>query len=574
MAQYMMGIYKKLPYFVLTPLFLVVLFFVHVPDVFAERIADYDIFLHVDDHSRLFVRERIIMDFGRETRHGLIRNIPYSYERNGTTYNLRMTDFRVLDDDGNEQSFQTRKRSGEYVIKIGDADVVVSGHQVYDIFYTVDRAINYLDVTDELFWNAVGPDWVFGIDNVDVTVTLGASVAGSQVNARCVSGRLGSQEACDSVTKKLLPDGIFSQIIVQHDRLHPQEGLTLAVSVPKGVFNPPRVVSQYIWWFQDNWFVFIPIVVFVFMFRVWYRFGRDEKGRGTIIAEYEPPVSVTPGQAGLVVDHKQDMHDIVADLMFLAEMGYVRIETKEADGLIKKIGVIVTQLKPYDGEHAILKELDGVLFSDGKTVDFSQDVQKIGKGLFGLQQAYMKTVQQLGFTDARGRTYSGIFVLVGSVVGVIGFYFLEYSLVMAVSLFFSAVIFVGFGFILPKRTKQGALLKEQVLGLKEFISVVEKDRMIFHNRPELNPQSFMKLLPWAIALKVDTLWAKAVQLHAIQSDAWMSGFVAHDISKGVDATTSALSSSLKQGFEASSGGSGMNGGSSGGGFGGGGGGSW
>ena len=134
---------------------------------------------------------------------------------------------------------------------------------------------------------------------------------------------------------------------------------------------------------------------------------------------------------------------------------------------------------------------------------------------------------------------------------------------------------------MPAKTRQGALAKEHILGLKRYLTVAEKDRIEFHNAPEKNPEHFEKLLPYAMVLGVEQEWAKQFAGIYNQQPNW------YDDSSGKYFTAFALTDSLNN-FQAkadttlasrpssaSSCGSGFGGvGFSGGGFGGGGGGSW
>ncbi len=121
----------------------------------------------------------------------------------------------------------------------------------------------------------------------------------------------------------------------------------------------------------------------------------------------------------------------------------------------------------------------------------------------------------------------------------------------------------------PRRTTLGYEAKEYLQGFKDFLSVTEAQRYIFHNAPEKNAEHFMEFLPYAIAFGVEKQWAKVFEGITLPSPSWYDG--------GSMSTFSAvnLTSSLGEfssSFTASSGSSG--GGSSGGGGGGGGGGSW
>ncbi len=153
------------------------------------------------------------------------------------------------------------------------------------------------------------------------------------------------------------------------------------------------------------------------------------------------------------------------------------------------------------------------------------------------------------------------------------------GLMYGVAAFLSGMVFMGFGYFMPQRTQKGAIVREEVLGLKMYMETAEKDRINFHNAPEKNPAQFEKLLPYAMALGVEEQWAKQFEDITKSAPDWYDGggtsfspvifaHSMHDFSSANNATMVSTPSS------AGSGGSGFSGGGSGGGFGGGGGGSW
>jgi uncharacterized membrane protein len=140
-------------------------------------------------------------------------------------------------------------------------------------------------------------------------------------------------------------------------------------------------------------------------------------------------------------------------------------------------------------------------------------------------------------------------------------------------------IIIAFAFIMPARTEKGAEMKEYILGFKDYLSVVEKDRLKFANAPEKKPDRFEKLLPYAMVLGVEKEWAQQFEGIYNQQPSWYSDsghplFTAYLLSNSLGDFRSSVGTAMAAGSRASSGGSGFGGGFSGGGFGGGGGGSW
>lgn len=137
----------------------------------------------------------------------------------------------------------------------------------------------------------------------------------------------------------------------------------------------------------------------------------------------------------------------------------------------------------------------------------------------------------------------------------------------------SGLIVVGFGRIMPARTVKGTRALEGVLGFEEFLTRVEADRF---ERVVKTPELFEKFLPYAMALGVETNWARAFESIVMTAPAWYQGSdLAQFNTRGFTSRMGDMASrtgSTMTSAPRSSGGSGFSGGgSSGGGFGGGGG---
>ncbi|WP_435523103.1 DUF2207 family protein [Chryseobacterium indoltheticum] len=77
-------------------------------------------------------------------------------------------------------------------------------------------------------------------------------------------------------------------------------------------------------------------------------------------------------------------------------------------------------------------------------------------------------------------------------------------------------IFIVLGFMslviyqfLIKRPSEEKLRKKSLIdGFKMYMGAAENQQLKFHNPPEITPQSFEKLLPFAMVLGVDEIWGK------------------------------------------------------------------
>ena len=144
---------------------------------------------------------------------------------------------------------------------------------------------------------------------------------------------------------------------------------------------------------------------------------------------------------------------------------------------------------------------------------------------------------------------------------------------------------IWFHYLLKAPTLAGRALLDQVEGFKRYFMAVERNPMERLDGPEVTPELFDKLLPYAVALDVEQAWSKrfaaalqrAGQAPASYSPAWYSGPAWTSFGPtgfasalGSSLTSATASASQAPGSSSGSGGSG----SSGGGGGGGGGGGW
>ena len=143
-------------------------------------------------------------------------------------------------------------------------------------------------------------------------------------------------------------------------------------------------------------------------------------------------------------------------------------------------------------------------------------------------------------------------------------------------------------FIMGAPTPLGARMMDGIDGLRQYLTLAERDRMNTAGAPEMSPQHFETLLPYAVALGVERPWSRtfetwlaaaAAGAAAAYAPAWYSGnFNSGSFSDRVGGFSSSMASTIASTIPSpppSSSSSGFGGGgSSGGGGGGGGGGGW
>ncbi|MCP5093248.1 MAG: DUF2207 domain-containing protein, partial [Gammaproteobacteria bacterium] len=147
-----------------------------------------------------------------------------------------------------------------------------------------------------------------------------------------------------------------------------------------------------------------------------------------------------------------------------------------------------------------------------------------------------------------------------------------------------------FFFLMGAPTQLGREKMDVIAGLKTYLVLAEKDRMNMAGAPQMSPEHYETLLPYAVALGVEKPWSDAFQAWLLTAAA--AGIAAAHYSPGwyhgrlntnnIGDTFGEMANNIESSFTAalpaptssSSGFSSSGGGSSGGGGGGGGGGGW
>jgi len=573
----------------------------------AEVIHRYGVAIQIEQDDSIVVKETIDYDFGTAQRHGIFRDIPTTLrydDAHDRTYPLDV--LSVTGSPGTPVQYETQDAgAGTTRIRIGDPDGTITGRHTYVITYRMGGALNRFPDHDELYWNAIGPDWSVPIQQAKVTV----SAPGPIDRIACYGGPAGSSLPCE---KSALKGGAAS---FTQGSLDPYDAFTVVVGLPKGIVAEPAPILTERWTLGRS-FTATPLTVGGSLFlaalvvggfgRMVWRAGRDRRYRGSQVdvlmgapaetpeqvvplfegdasgpVEFAPPIGLRPGQIGTLVDEVANPLDVTASVIDLAVRKYLVIEEIPKKGWFGKPDWKLTKLKDPDRELLEYERelLDG-LFEDGREVELSNLRTKFVSRLHRVQEAlYRDAVGQRWFAGRpdriRGRWVAvGIGVLVAGAV-------LEFAAVRwtRLALLPLAVILAGLLLIvgarwMPRRTATGTGLVRRIRGFRTVIATAETNMARFAEKENL----FTRYLPYAIVFGLTEKWARAFEVLGepppdtswyVSSNAFAYGAFS-DAMDGFTVTTAGTIASTPSG----SGGSGFGGGSAGGGGGGGGGGSW
>lgn len=559
-------------------------------DDFAFRSLDVDYTLTraEDGTSRLHVVERFVAEFPEtDQNHGVRRAIPDTY--NGQP--LRPELVSVTDETGAPRDAEVDSEDGTWSVTSRE-DGFVHGTQTYVFTYDLSNVTWYFPKTgtEEFYWDVNGVGWAQRFGSVSATLHIDPALAGSLTGAAaCYVGAQG-----DSTTCPITLDTDAAAASVSVTNIAPRQTLTMSVGFEPGTFVPfdGSYLASGWGWAQGGSFLAL-LGAFAWAIVVWRRLLRDSPGRGVVIAEYEPPAGVTPLTAAVLLSKPSKAAP--AALLELAVQGAIRIEEVPGGSRARpKLRAVLVDpsLARQDGREFI----DGVFGEgarpgaefafDGRDTAFAQTAENM-RSRAGAEL----TERGMYRAIPRGRRPPVVWALILAVAATIvtGGFALSAQVdpVGPVVVFIVAVLLALTGLLLLAHrpvSPKGAETREQLAGLRLFISWAEADRIRMLQSPETAERRpvdtadaaavlaiYEPLLPYAVVFGLEKQWAAQLATYYESSGApiWYAGATAFNVSaftSGVGSLSAAATSS-----SSSSGGS-TGGGSAGGGGGGGGGG--
>ena len=98
------------------------------------------------------------------------------------------------------------------------------------------------------------------IESAGAFVSFPVNISESGNQSACFTGVYGSE---DQNCRTYYVDGKIEY--VSNDELSEIEGLTVILGWPKGIVTPPDSMQQLKWFLADNWPLFFPVIVFLYL---------------------------------------------------------------------------------------------------------------------------------------------------------------------------------------------------------------------------------------------------------------------------------------------------------------------
>jgi uncharacterized membrane protein YgcG len=519
-----------------------------------------DIELRVD--GSVLVTETIDVNAeGIEIRRGIFRDIPVVMLDDDGNRLRPSLDVVSVTRNGSEEPYRVERMGDFQRIWIGDSSAFVPrGQHRYVVRYTMSRMARHFADYDELYFNATGNYWIFPILSAVASVRLpeGAVVA----DVQGYTGRPGSSEQAVSIS-----DGPAGRIIVRATRpLAAGEGLTVSVSMAKGVLVEPEGVTQLAHWFEDRQDVIVPtglvLLVLGYFSLAWNAVGRDPP-KGTIIPLFHPPSGFSPALAHYVHNWgwRNAWTAFTAAAFSLGVKGLVTIDNTESTLTLTTTGEEPREPLP-PGEAVLFGFLRGrQSLTIGKAVgpllaqkraEFTNAIETEnrhkwfrdhwGYSVLGFVLAGMALVAMvvIGYLEpaflilaavigiflgiavtlfrsawAGGNKVQFLFVgiwIAGVGVNMVGGFgalstnaLVSTGLIAAVTI---VAICILFTVLMRAPTVQGRKVMDEIEGFKLYLDTAEKERLNITNEPPMTVERFERILPYAVALGVEKPWTE------------------------------------------------------------------
>jgi hypothetical protein len=517
-------------------------------------------------HSTLRTVETLVAEFPSfDQNRGIIRAIPVDYDGHPT----RIEIVSVTDQNGTKRSFEATLDSNDnsffdVTIAVPEGQYV-HGKQTYVITYTQHDVTKFFSDTndDEFYWDVNGTGWQQPFGEVSAKVSMPASLA-SRLNGAtaCYYGPQGSTTKCDITASG-------STFTATRDKIGPYENVTIAIGFDPGTFaaasaNPFDYLGG------------VPIIgallalVGIALGWILPRFGWRAKGTGIVVAQYEPPKDLDLLLAANMVG--KPTRGFAASVVDFAVRGKLKLyERKEGFFGTEQFGVQVLDDSGLNGTETSLLSAFGTMSSDdasGVTWLKKKDTA-LGVLVRTLTARVAKHAVSSGLRTKPPRwAFLTVLVPAGAGVAMLVISGMNANNGIASTFGFVGGFIGGFiGLIALGRvssarplTRDGAIMREQLDGLKLFIQLAEADRLKMlqsvtgAERTTAADGSqvvkiYEKLLPYAVLFSLEKEWASTLGKYYDQNPPdWYDGgnigaFQAGAFAAGISSFSSSASSS-------------------------------
>ncbi len=465
-----------------------------------EKILSFQSRIQISPRGALTVVESIRVQVeGKQIKRGILRDFPTDYkDRFGRKVTVPF-DVISVKRDGFAESFSLERKVNGVSVRIGNPNVMLPfGPHDYEIAYRTNFQLGFFEDHDELYWNVNGNGWTFAMDEVAADVSVHPDLAADQIKVEAYTGPFGAKGR--DYTAEAVNGGASFRTT---RRLAAGEGLTIVVMFPKGYIAPPSFRDKFDRWLKDNLGEAVGaagfLVFLTFLYWRWASVGRDPPA-APLFPRYEAPAGIGPAGVRFLDKMACDDRCFTAALLGLAQRGYMTIKEDRGTYALARTGKSMDWL-PGESVVARLAPAQGVREIGGA---YDPEVQSA--------RAALETALKVHYEEKlfSKNSYSIFWGIVLACTVMILMFLMNASVfaMVILGILMVAALLVAVK-LMPAYTAEGRRLDDEIEGLRQYLSVGEKDELMRHKRPPRTGEEFAKFLPYAVALDVEKTWADA-----------------------------------------------------------------
>lgn len=472
-----------------------------------EGIINFEVELVVNQDRSVSVTELIkVYANGNKIKRGITRNFPANRSMNGRTIKMKYQIEEILKD-GKPEPYFTESSEHGYKIYVGQKEVFLEPRiYTYMIKYRVPNQIGFFEKYDEIYWNAIGTDVEFEIEKATCKVILpeGASV----IQQTAYTGYLGQSNKEYTVNQ----DGRILYYEVNH-KLNPGEGLTVAIGFQKGIIDKPSFLNSY-----GTLIVIILGLIFLlpYYFYTWWTYGQDPPTPASYPI-WNSPDELSASSINYILKERYQRKSFTASIIDLAIKGFLKIEEKNEDNFfLKSTAYELIKLKEVDT--SVPKEerdLFNRLFSNRSKVKIDGEYDTYVESAYNSHKSSLSDQHRSFVRKGNNLKFLGIPILISFLIGGLAFFLFANNpyaegVNMKAMFVFVPIAVIGlllYYYLIKKPSVEKLELQSRIKGFKMYLEMAEKDRLNLLNPPELTPEHFEQVLPFAFALGVEHEWS-------------------------------------------------------------------
>lgn len=287
---------------------------------------DYSVNMVVHEDFSFDITEDISVHFN-EARRGIFRSIPLKGQ-----YHIQKEDgtIKSIPFVGRISKIKTNvnkkilTEDGICTIRLGDKNTTITGDMDYNIQYRWQSSDDINREMDWLYFNIIPHFWKAPIEGGQLTIQMPKAFDTSKI--QFLAGRYGDFDT-DRVAFHVEGNTIHAEIV---QPLKANEGITVYIPLPEGYYSQMPSIRR-----QDPVLIIGAVLTGILSLVLW--FTRKHNAKPVQPIAYNPPDNLNPGIIGGIYNGQVDKKKLVAaNIIHLANKGYLALEEGETTGLIKK----------------------------------------------------------------------------------------------------------------------------------------------------------------------------------------------------------------------------------------------